>query len=214
MMKKAPSILIVEDEALVATEIEMILRRLGYRIAGNTRNGDEALDLLVTRRPDLALLDINIKGTRNGIDLAKHIREKHQLPFVFLTAFSDRATLNEVGKTMPYGYVVKPFNERDLLSSIELALHKFESEQSGGFPTQMELNNHLNTPLTQREYEVLQQLDEGLTYQEVSDELNVSINTVKTYQKAIFSKMGVSSRLECLRLARKLEVMVLCLTLL
>lgn len=206
MTTKAPSILIVEDEALVAKEIEMILRRLGYRIAGNTRNGDEALDLLVTRKPDLALLDIHIKGTRNGIDLAKHIREKHHIPFVFLTAFSDRSTLNEVGKTLPYGYVVKPFNERDLLSSIELALHKHESEQVGGFPAQEKLNRQLANPLTQREYEVLQQLDQGLTYQQVSDELNVSINTVKTYQKAIFSKMGVSSRLECLRMARKLIV--------
>lgn len=211
MTTKAPSILIVEDEALVATEIEMILRRLGYRIAGNTRNGDQALDLLANRKPDLALLDIHIKGTRNGIDLAKHIREKHHIPFVFLTAFSDRATLSEVGKTMPYGYVVKPFNERDLLSSIELALHKHSSEQSDGFPGQEQLNAQLTTPLTQREYEVLRQLDRGLTYQQVSDELNVSINTVKTYQKAIFSKMGASSRLECLRMARKMVMILLLL---
>lgn len=211
MLNKAPSILIVEDEALIAKEIEITLRRLGYRIAGNTRNGDEALDLLVTRKPDIALLDIHIKGTRNGIDIARHIREKHDIPFVFLTAFSDRGTLTEVSQTLPYGYIVKPFNERDLLSTIELALHKYSTEQSNGFPSHEKLNKRLNPGLTQREYQVLCHLDEGLTYQQVSDEMDVSINTVKTYQKALFAKMGVNSRLACLRLARQLALILLLL---
>ena len=202
MQTAAPSILIVEDEALVATEIELTLRRLGYRIAGSTPNGDEALDLLVNRRPDLALLDINVKGSKNGIDLAHHIRDRHKIPFVFLTAYSDRNTLSAAGKTLPYGYIVKPFNERDLLSAIELALHKHASEKEGDMPGLEQLNGKLTNDLTPREYQVLCHLDKGLTYQQVSDELNVSINTVKTYQKAIFAKLGVGSRLECLRLAR------------
>ena len=141
MENRQPAVLIVEDEALVALEIERTLLKLGYRIAGKARNGDTALDLLASRQPDIALLDIDIKGSRNGIDLARVIREKYHFPFVFLTAFSDRATLAQLKDTVPYGYIVKPFNQADLLTTIELALHKHAAEQDDGFPTLQTIND-------------------------------------------------------------------------
>ena len=203
MPDSAPRILIVEDEAIVAMEIETTLKKLGYRIAGKTRNGDEALDLLAARTIDLALLDINIRGSRDGIDLAALIRQQYDFPFVFLTAYSDRDTLERVKGTMPYGYIVKPFNRGELLSAIELALHNPAANRPDGFPTRAQLNRRLADELTEREYEVLHLLDRGMTYREVGEELYISTNTVKYYQKAIFQKLGVTSRLEALRLARR-----------
>lgn len=204
MTTPAPRILIVEDEALIATEIEFALRRLGYGVAGKARNGDKALDLMANCRPDLALLDIDIQGTLSGIDLARVIRRKYNYPFVFLTAFSDRATLDSLKDTMPYGYIVKPFNRGELLSTIELALHKFADEQRGGFPSRETINHDLLEEITEREYEVLALLNDGLSYREVGERLYVSLNTVKYFQKSIFSKLGVGSRLEALRLLQTL----------
>ena len=198
-METPPRILIVEDEALIAVEIETTLKKLGYRIAGKARNGDTALDLLASTHPDLALLDIDIKGTRNGIDLARIIREKYNFPFVFLTAFSDRETLNGLKDTFPYGYIVKPFNRQELLTTIELALHKFGAERDGGFPSLDRLNQGLLDELTLREYEVLALMNKGLSYREIGERLYISLNTVKYFQKSIFTKLGVGSKLEALR---------------
>lgn len=201
-MPTAPKILIVEDEALIAVEIESALRELGYRVAGKARNGDKALDLLASSQPDLALLDIDIKGTLSGIDLARIIRAKYKYPFVFLTAFSDRQTVMSLRDTMPYGYIVKPFSRGELLTTIELALHKFAEEQDDGFPTLISLNQHLPEALTEREYDVLRLLDEGISYREIGERLHISTNTVKYFQKSIFVKLRVGSRLEALRAVR------------
>jgi DNA-binding NarL/FixJ family response regulator len=203
-MPQAPSILIVEDEALIAAEIDSALRKLGYRIAGKARNGDKALDLLASSHPDLVLLDIDIKGTRSGIDLARIIREKYNYPFVFLTAFSDRDTLSQLKDTMPYGYIVKPFSRGELLTTIELALHKFAAEQEGDFPALATINRKLTDSLTEREYEVLALLNEGHSYREVGERLFISLNTVKYFQKLIFTKLGAASRLEALRMVKSL----------
>jgi len=128
-------IIIVEDEAIIADEIELMLEMMGHEVVGNVQNGDKAEDVFNSQKPDLALLDITIKGSLNGIDLAKIIREKYRFPFVFLTSHSDKTTLSAVKTTFPYGYIVKPFTQQNLMTTIELALHKFESEQEFGFPT-------------------------------------------------------------------------------
>jgi len=202
MNEAAPRILIVEDEALIAAEIEMTLVRMGYRIAGKVRNGDLALDLLASSNPDLALLDINIKGSRSGIDLANIIRQKYDYPFVFLTAFADRETLSKVKDTLPYGYVVKPFNDNDLLSAIELALHKYATEQGPLLPSREIINQRLSSSLTPREYEVLLLLHEGLSYREAAERLHLGLNTIKTHQKALFAKIGITSRHQLARWAK------------
>lgn len=197
-------ILIIEDEAVIAMEIEAALRQLGYQVAGRAANGDKALDLLASSKPDLVLLDIQIQGTTSGIDLARVIRKKYDFPFVFLTAFSDQATLNELRDTLPYGYIVKPFNDNDLYRSIELALDKFEAERQPLFPTREAINSTLLDKITEREYEVLEHLNEGLSYQETADELFLSVNTVKHYQKSLFAKLGLSSHRQVSPFIRKI----------
>lgn len=189
------SVLIVEDEGIIAIEIEMILRDLGYRISGKAKDGVRALDILASTSPDIVILDINLRGSMSGIDIAKVIQKKYQLPFIFLTALADRDTLDQVKGTMPYGYIVKPFNENDLRTAIELALHRFTVQKDAQAPPSRDtLNRKLLDPLSQREYEVLLLLEEGLTYKQVGERLFIGHNTVKTYQKALFAKLQVSSR--------------------
>jgi len=93
---RTAKIFIVEDEALIAAEIKSTLQLLGHQVVGHAMNGDKALDQLAKQEAELILLDINIKGTRNGIDLAHIIRDRYKVPFVFLTSFSDRLTLQKV----------------------------------------------------------------------------------------------------------------------
>ena len=121
---------------------------------------------------------------------------------MFLSAYGDRETLEKVKETMPYGYIVKPFGRAELLTAIELALHRHAASRHNGFPPRDRLNGQLSEDLSEREYEVLQLLDCGLTYREVGKRLFISTNTVKYYQKTIFQKLGVSSRLAALRVAR------------
>ncbi len=187
-------ILIVEDEAIVAAEITFVLESLGYEVVGQAGNGDRALDLLATRTIDLALLDIRIRGSLSGVDLARLIRKKYDFPFVFLTAHADVPTLEEAKRTLPYGYIVKPFTDIDLRTSIELALFKFQEEKQPVFPKQAKIEQRLNVTLTRREYELFQLLFAGKTYREIATITSISINTVKLHLKNLFAKLGVDSR--------------------
>lgn len=187
-------IIIVEDEVIIAAEIESILAAEGYKVVGKSRNGDKALDLFANGNPDLALLDITIKGSLNGIDLAKIIRDKYDFPYVFLTSHSDVQTLNQVKETLPYGYILKPFTKNDLRTAIELALFKYQSEKTGLFPAKDQLEAQLDVQLTSREYELYQHLFEGKTYKEMAEANFISVNTVKYYLKSLFEKLQVSSR--------------------
>ncbi len=190
----ATRIIIVEDEALIAAEIKSTLSLLGYDIVGHAMNGDKALDLFSSKNMDLVLLDINIKGTLSGIDLARIIRKKYKIPFVYLTSFSDKGTLDLVMETVPYGYIVKPFTESDLKVNIELALHKYQLEHQEIEFTKEYIERKLNFTITDREYEILCAFRDGLTYKETASKLFISVNTVKTYQKRLFQLMEVSSK--------------------
>lgn len=198
-------ILIVEDEAIIAAEIAAILEDLGYTVAGQVRNGDKALDLLASLQPDLALLDITIKGSLSGIDLAKIIQKKYDFPYIFLTSHADIQTLNQAKETLPYGYIVKPFTENDLRSTIEIALFKFQSEQPGQFPSKDHLENQLQISLTDREYELYAHLFEGMSYKEIAEANFISVNTVKFYLKRLFEKLQVKSRHEASSLINTLK---------
>lgn len=126
----AARILVVEDEALIADDLERTLGRLGYATPAVVGDGDRAIDAAASDRPSLVLMDIKLRGRMDGIDAARVIRERYDIPIVFLTSHSDPATLSRASTVRPHGYVMKPFDERDLRIAIELALHKHEVEQS------------------------------------------------------------------------------------
>ena len=117
------TILIVEDELLIAAEIERTLVRLGHTPLEPVDNSDEALRVLATQPVELVLMDINIAGDCDGIAAALLIRRQFAIPVVFLTARSDSATLNRAKLAQPYGYLVKPFTDDSLRVQVELALY-------------------------------------------------------------------------------------------
>lgn len=121
-MPPAFRILIVEDELLVAADLQDSLERLGYEVPLAVRSGEMALQVLPQVQPDLVLLDISLKGALSGIDTAAGIRAWRPVPFIFLTGQADRATLDAALAQGPAAYMVKPFVERDLGIAVELAL--------------------------------------------------------------------------------------------
>jgi len=123
-MAALASILIVEDEPIIADDIAMILEQNNYSISGIVESADDALSHLNQANPDLVLLDINIEGKNDGIWIAHKINKDFQIPFVFLTSYYDDNTLDRAQATDPYAYIVKPFDEGDLLANVKLSLVK------------------------------------------------------------------------------------------
>lgn len=124
------NILIVEDEAVVAADLAGKLERAGYRVVGIASDGEEALETAAAQLPDLVLMDIRLAGQMDGIETAERIREARSIPVIYLTAHSDASTLQRASMTEPFGYILKPFDERDITTQIEIVLYKHEAEKS------------------------------------------------------------------------------------
>ncbi len=123
-MNNSAQILIVEDEALVAEDIKAHVQEMGHAVSNIVSNGEDALTLLQGSQPDLVLMDIVLTGDVDGIDVAEVIKKKYHIPVIFLTAYTDREKVERATKTVPYGYLVKPFDERELNTTINVALYK------------------------------------------------------------------------------------------
>lgn len=122
------NILIVEDESIIAKDIQQSLKKLGYTVVGVSSTGEDAIEKAEELKPDLILMDIMLKGQISGIEAAGVIRGKLNIPVIFLTAYADESTLNKAKVSEPYGYIIKPFKEIDLRTSIEMSLYKHEKE--------------------------------------------------------------------------------------
>jgi PAS domain S-box-containing protein len=122
-------ILVVEDDGIIALDVESQLKRMGYAVPALACSGEEALAKAAETRPDLVLMDIRLKGELDGIAAAEQIRRLHSIPVVYLTAHADDDTLSRVKRTEPAGYVLKPVDTRELHASIELALYKHQMER-------------------------------------------------------------------------------------
>ena len=123
------SVLVVEDESIVAKDIQNSLKKLGYSVPSVENTGEDAIDAAGQYKPNLILMDIMLKGEISGIEAAEQIRTRYQIPVIFLTAYADESTLSKAKVTEPYGYIIKPFKEIDLHTSIEMALYKHGKEQ-------------------------------------------------------------------------------------
>lgn len=123
-------IFIVEDEPIIAAGIARKLEQLDYAIAGRATNGEAALRAIETDPPDLVLMDIKLEGRIDGVETAAQIRRRLDVPIVFLTAFADEATLARAKEQEPFGYIVKPFTDRELSGAIEVALHRHELDRT------------------------------------------------------------------------------------
>ncbi len=122
------NVLVVEDESIVSKDIQHSLKKLGYNVVGAAATGEQAVKLAMETQPDIILMDIMLKGEMNGIEAATQIRTETNIPVIFLTAYADESTLNKAKVTQPYGYIIKPFKEIDIHTSIEMALYKHKKE--------------------------------------------------------------------------------------
>ncbi len=118
------SVMVVEDQALVAKEIRARLEKMEYRVSAVAYSGEQAISMAEETRPDIILMDIKLKGSIDGIEAAQEINSRFDIPVVYLTAYSDETTLQRAKQTSPYGYITKPFTESNLRTNIAVALHK------------------------------------------------------------------------------------------
>lgn len=132
-------ILLVEDELIIAEHLIVLLEKKGYDIVGSAMDYGEAIDILETEKPDLILLDINLSGKQDGLDLAKEINRRFEIPFIFTTSHTDSITLERAKKVNPANYLVKPFQPEQLYTAIEIALYN--------------IAQHLESPKTEIEEE-------------------------------------------------------------
>jgi CheY-like chemotaxis protein len=123
-----PQILIVEDEVITAMEIRSRLEDAGYAVIAIISSAEEAIASLSSNRPDLVLMDVHLRGNMDGIQAAEIIRRQYDIAVVYLTAYTDGQTLLRAKATQPYGYIFKPFEERDIYTTVEMALHKHKME--------------------------------------------------------------------------------------
>ena len=121
---------IVEDELVIGRTILITLNELGYGHCGPAISYTEAIEMLEQERPDLLLLDIQLSGKKDGIDVAEKLNELYQIPFIFLTANSDGETIDRAKKVKPYAYIVKPFTKEELYAAVEIAFSNFTGSRT------------------------------------------------------------------------------------
>ncbi|MBL7803459.1 MAG: response regulator transcription factor [Saprospiraceae bacterium] len=197
-------VLIVEDEPLIAHDIAATLQGFDYTVAGIAPNGAKALVELQQNTPDFVLLDISLGSEPDGIQLGALIRDRFDIPFVYLSSHSDAGTLDRAKHTLPMGYLVKPFDEKGLFTTIEIALFNFARLRK---PLRLgieDLNARLLSKLTPREFELLVDIYDGKTNGQLAERHFISANTVKTHVKNLYAKLNVQSRAEAIVLLRKM----------
>ena len=178
-------IFIVEDEIIVAKDLEYMLSAKEFEVIGIATSYESAKQKLLMSKPDLILCDINLKGKKTGIDLMQEVQNKYNIPFIFITAYSDMDTIERANKLNPINYITKPFNEKQLISSIRIALiEEVDSDKP-----------------TSREQVVLNLIAKGRNSKQIADELNISFNTVETHRKNLLRKYNVKTAAELVCLA-------------
>lgn len=204
----AIKVLIVEDEPIIARNIAMYLRNHDYEVTGIAHDYEEAAYLLKWHTPDFAILDVNLESEKDGINIAEAINNQYFIPFVYLTSYSDKDTLDRAKKTNPFGYLVKPFNEQTLFTTIEIALTNHAAQANRHVPdlSLSKLNKHLLAPLTDREFEVLRLLYAGKTNQQIAAELFIAMNTLKKHINNAYFKLEVTGRTTAVAKLRALMV--------
>lgn len=197
-------VLIVEDEPLIAEDISEYLSNVDYSVLDIAYSKSQALKALERQTPDMILLDINLGGNLDGIEIAHLINQKYQLPFIFLTSYAHKSILDQAKVTRPLGYILKPFTEKDLFSSIEIALYNFSQHAQPHNLNLERINQVLLSPLTEKEFQALQDIYLGLTNKQMADKHFVTVNTIKTHLHNLYDKLSVGSRSEAMAKLREM----------
>lgn len=195
-MLQASKILVVEDDPTIAIDIRLNLEDSGYIVVDSIHKAEEAEEIINRNQVDLIMLDINLDGEMTGLDLAQIINRDYQIPFIFLTSYSDENTLKKASITFPAGYIVKPFKEKDLVPAIMMALTKHKARIQNIMPSLTKINKNLVSKITEKEYCIMQEVWSGKSNLEIAADNFVSKNTLKTHLRNIYSKIQVHSKPE------------------
>ena len=196
MNSNSLNVLIVEDDPLIAESLRLFIESQGMTVAGVAYHASAAFTALKSTRIDFAILDVDLGGGMTGIDVAEHISTNYNFPFIFLTAFDDDITLNAAQEHSPYGYLVKPFQERSLLTTIKLALANYQKIKDKGILSKEKLDATIVGEFTNQEFKMIQALLSGKTYGQIAADNFISPNTVKFHAKNIYSKFDIRGRAE------------------
>jgi DNA-binding NarL/FixJ family response regulator len=186
-MNEKDTVLIVEDELITAESISELLAEEDYKVIGVAKDADTALRLCSESEepPQVIICDINIKGTVKGIELAGQLKKLYACEIIFLTAYSDAKTLQSAFETDPVMYVVKPYNDTQLLVAVQMAFHKLFKK--GKFLVEKKLD------LTEREREIAQLVANGFSSKQIANRLGIGIETVKTHRRRMLQKNNINS---------------------
>jgi len=168
-MNDKVKILIVEDEAITAMDLQDTLEQLGYEVVAVAATGEEAIQYAGQYRPDLALMDIHLASEMDGITTAQKIRDQYQTPIIYTTAFSDEQLVKRASFTEPFGYIIKPYNQRELHSNIEIGL--FKSRIMAELRLTLQEAERLNNLCLHRECRIRELEEYNVTLQETIMEL-------------------------------------------
>jgi DNA-binding NarL/FixJ family response regulator len=180
-------LLIVEDELIIANGIAELLTEEEYEVIGIAKSAAEALTICRAEDapPAVVLCDINIKGDVKGTELALLLKHEFDAEIIFLTAYSDSKTLQQAFAADPVMYLIKPYNDTQLLVAVQMAFHKYFKRQAA--------RNYPRLDLTDREKEIARLIAEGLTSKQVARQLFISIETVKTHRRRMLQKNNISN---------------------
>ena len=195
-------ILVVEDESIIAKDIQNMLKNLGYEVPAIAFTAEEAIEKAAETRPDLVLMDIRLRGDMDGIKAAEQIRSQLDVPVVYLTAYADADTLERAKLTEPFGYIVKPFEERDLHTTVEVALYRHELESK--LKEKERIERHLRQELEERNQELERRIQELTALNRLFQEhLNLRFETERSFGKLVEEIQRLAT--EAQRLLQELE---------
>lgn len=197
-------VLVVEDEPLIAEDIRETLDNMDFGVSGVAYDSRSALEELSRNTPDLVLLDVNLGSEMDGVDIAQVINREYKIPFVFLTSYADKSTVDRAKHTRPMGYVVKPFDEKDLFTTLEIALFNYSMTQPKVELNLTRINQRLVGNLTQKEFEILSSIFQGKTNRQMAEEHFISVNTIKTHIKNVYDKLDVHTRTQAIAKLREM----------
>jgi DNA-binding LytR/AlgR family response regulator len=175
-------IMIVEDEPIIAEEIAATIEDLGYITASKVLHAKEVLNSFRISSPDLVLMDINLGSGKDGIQLAAEIKAEKNIPLIFLTSYSDKTIIDRAKATNPDGYIVKPFDEKDLQVGIEIAFHRFEQQQHKTIAEEKQDSFLINKHLFVRHKNKLVKLNpEDILYAEAQSNYTIIVTDKEKY---------------------------------
>ena len=196
-------ILIIDDEFLIAKDIKMLLKVEKNIDSDTASNPNDAISLYKDFSYDLLICDINLNSDIDGIELVKKILEIRKVPIIFLTAYKDDILIERAKKTIPFAYLLKPFDENQLLLTVELSILNYKNS-SPSENNSIELRNEFEK-LTKREKEILSYVKNGMTSKEIGNTLHISSLTVDKHKKNMKKKLSLSTMAEMIKFALKVE---------